>query len=154
MVDGARADPVGPARDIDRLREGLVRYCGYANEVGEAFRPLVPRVFVNASYGVSGAYVCADAAWRANATPVDASPSPAIEACDTLLWQGLASVAIPGAVVHQIVWAAGKAAPTGSRVPTLVGLASIPLIIKPIDHFVDYALDALVRPLYSPRKAE
>lgn len=34
---------------------------GYANEVGEAFRSLVPTAVVWLSYGVSGSYVLADA---------------------------------------------------------------------------------------------
>lgn len=33
---------------------------GYANEVGESFRPLIKKVFVNLSYAVSIGYVLAD----------------------------------------------------------------------------------------------
>ena len=33
---------------------------GYANEVGESFRPLVPKLFVNLSYGVAISYVLAE----------------------------------------------------------------------------------------------
>ena len=33
-----------------------IRYVGYSSDVGEAFRPLVPRWFVNATYGL-GKYV-------------------------------------------------------------------------------------------------
>lgn len=35
---------------------------GYANEVGEAFRPLIPKYLVNASYAVSISYALADCA--------------------------------------------------------------------------------------------
>ena len=50
--------------DMDALREGPVRLIGYSNEVGEAFRPLVPRWVVNSTYAAAGTYVVADAAWR------------------------------------------------------------------------------------------
>uniref|UniRef100_A0A7S0LDM7 Mitochondrial fission process protein 1 n=1 Tax=Coccolithus braarudii TaxID=221442 RepID=A0A7S0LDM7_9EUKA len=140
--------------DIDLLRTGLARYLGYANELGEAFHPLAPGWCYNASYAVAGTYVCADAAWRARALPADAPRSGALEAADTLLWQSLASVAIPGAVINRIVWAAGKFAPPASRIPTIAGLCAIPLIIKPIDHGVDAALDTFVRPLYPKQKEE
>ena len=40
---------------------------------------------------------------------------------------------------------AGRAT-TRPMVPTFCGLASIPLIIKPIDHAVDAAMDASLRP--------
>jgi len=96
---------------------------------------------VNCTYGVAGAYVCSDAAWRVRASP----RNPAVEAADTLLWQGLASIALPGLVINRIVWAVARAAPPPSRIPTLAGLAAIPLIIRPIDYVVDMLLDETVR---------
>uniref|UniRef100_A0A8C8X068 Mitochondrial fission process protein 1 n=2 Tax=Panthera TaxID=9688 RepID=A0A8C8X068_PANLE len=51
--------PRGAERDI--FRDTWVRYLGYANEVGEAFRSLVPAAVVWLSYGVSSSYVLADA---------------------------------------------------------------------------------------------
>ena len=46
--------------EVDIYRDTLLRYAGYANEVGEAFRPLVPGWCVPASYGVAITYVFAD----------------------------------------------------------------------------------------------
>lgn len=49
---------------------------GYANEVGESFRPLVPVPVVWASYGVATAYVTADAIDKGRkAAAVSATPS-------------------------------------------------------------------------------
>jgi len=138
--------------DRDFFRRGAVRFLGYANEVGEAFRPIVPRWAVNATYAVAGTYVCADAGWRAHTQPPTASHGKLVEAGDTLAWQTLASIAIPGAVINRIVWSVGKLAPGGSWLPTLAGLAAIPLIIKPIDHGVDWVLDNTVRTLYASEK--
>ena len=59
--------------NADAFRDGPVRLCGYANEVGESFRPLVSRWVVGASYGVAGTYVVADAAWRASHPPNERS---------------------------------------------------------------------------------
>ena len=144
------------ARDPDRLRIGPVRLLGYANEVGEAFRPLVSRWAVGASYGIAGAYVTADAAWRSTAPPP--GRSAVVEAADTFVWQGLASVAIPGAVINRIVWAVGHMSPASIArwSPTAAGLVSIPFIIKPIDHGVDRFMDGVARPMYSDaaRKSE
>jgi fission process protein 1 len=137
------------AGNRDALREGSVRLLGYANEVGESFRPLVPRQVVNASYAVAGSYVVADAVWRSELPPPGRSGM--VEALDTLLWQGLASVAIPGAVINRIVWAAGKLpTPVGASravLPTAVGLACIPFIVSPIDRGVDWFMDRCVRPM-------
>ena len=71
-----------PEFNADRLRQGPVRLLGYANEVGESFRPLWPRWAVGATYGVAGAYVTADAAWRAQQPPP--GTSKLVEAGDTV----------------------------------------------------------------------
>ena len=44
----------------DPLRDGPLRYMGYCNEVGEAFRPLVNVNWVRLSYVGSFGYVFAD----------------------------------------------------------------------------------------------
>lgn len=68
----------------------------------------------------------------------------------------LASVAIPGVIINRITWGSGKLLKlTKIRgfprkwSPTLIGLASIPLIIQPIDHGVDVAMDKTYRKYFS-----
>ena len=64
---------------------------------------------------------------------------------DVFLWQMAASVAIPGFTINTLCKLVGK---IGAPKPlvTAVGLASIPLIIHPIDQMVDTGLDATYRP--------
>lgn len=38
--------------------------------------------------------------------------------------------------------------------PTLIGLCSIPFIIHPIDHFVDYFMDNTYRKLFNQKNEE
>ena len=125
-----------------------MRLIGYANEVGEAFRPLVPSWAVNATYATAGTYVVADAAWRSTSLPPGSARGPLVEATDTFVWQTLASVLIPGFTINRVVWAASKVTVAGSRLPTLAVLGSIPFIVHPIDHGVDWLLDTFLRPLY------
>ena len=49
----------GSHDNVDLWRDTKVRYLGYANEVGEAFRPIAPRL-VRPSYAVAFAYVFGD----------------------------------------------------------------------------------------------
>ncbi|NXS38044.1 MTFP1 protein, partial [Pomatostomus ruficeps] len=113
----------------DLYRDTWVRYLGYANEVGESFRPLVPVPVVWASYAVATAYVTADAIDKGRkAATVSATPSsppcrslptlpltpvsPQVHAqdptrvgvavVDTFVWQSLASVAIPGFTINRL----------------------------------------------------
>ncbi|ROL44403.1 Mitochondrial fission process protein 1 [Anabarilius grahami] len=53
--------PEKQSKEVDIYRDTWVRFLGYANEVGEAFRALVPVSAVWASYAVATAYVSADA---------------------------------------------------------------------------------------------
>ena len=67
--------------------------------------------------------------------------------------QALASVIVPGFVVNRVV-AAARLATKLPMTATVAGLASIPIIIKPIDHAVDLGLDATLRPWLFPPKAD
>ncbi|KAJ1494189.1 mitochondrial 18 KDa protein-domain-containing protein [Baffinella frigidus] len=147
--------PKEGAEDI--FKDTALRYLGYTNEVGESFRPLVHGRLVAASYVVAGGYVCADAAdkairaWKERSLPEQQRKIFALErGFDTLMWQGLASVAIPGLVINRIVWAVGKLPLSGKAravAPTMIGLACIPLIIHPIDNAVHVVMDATSRPV-------
>ncbi|KAJ8578869.1 hypothetical protein ON010_g331 [Phytophthora cinnamomi] len=100
------------SKDKDIWRESLVRYLGYANELGESFRPIVPRLVVP-SYLFAFGYVLGDTVDKAskahkkalaegistlkrNAVVVDAT-------IDTLAWQTMASVVIPGFTINRVV---------------------------------------------------
>ncbi|CAG9558932.1 unnamed protein product [Danaus chrysippus] len=128
----------------DIFRDTWVRYLGYANEVGESFRAVVPVQVVRASYAVAFGYVLADTAdksWKMYKR--GGGPKKIIvETGDALLWQTLASVAIPGLVINrlcaftqtQLHRNASKVPLTTRKIITVsVGLISIPFIIHPID---------------------
>ena len=78
---------------------------------------------------------------------------------DTLLWQCFASVTIPGVTINLIVkasrWAVRRSpivlpALVMEWLPTATGLCSIPVIVKPIDATVDYAMDRTFRQIWQP----
>ncbi|KAL4125707.1 hypothetical protein PRIC2_009288 [Phytophthora ramorum] len=72
---------------------------------------------------------------------------------DTLAWQTMVSVVIPGLTINRVValscvavQRAAKNSPVVRRwAPTAIGLGVIPLIIHPIDSFVDAAMDKSLR---------
>lgn len=147
------------AKTVDIWRDSPLRYLGYANEVGEAFRPLYPR-FVVPSYGVAFLYVgcdTADKTWK-SAQNGDNNVDIFKKSSDALIWQTLASVLVPGQIIHAVTAVATKACNSSSlahlpsRVrmygPTAVGLAAIPFIIHPVDHAVDYFMDETYRKLW------
>uniref|UniRef100_A0A069DNA2 Mitochondrial fission process protein 1 n=1 Tax=Panstrongylus megistus TaxID=65343 RepID=A0A069DNA2_9HEMI len=141
----------------DIYRDTPIRYLGYSNEVGESFRSVMDVKWVWLSYGVASAYVLADTISKSSAARRHSIEAKNINALktgiDVLLWQGFASVAIPGFVINRICAGTNyilKRTPMKRNRKWLVvgaGLSAIPFIIKPIDHFVDYAMNKTIRPL-------
>lgn len=142
------------SKEYDMYRDSKLRYLGYSNEVGEAFRPLIHRNFVRASYLLATAYVCADTVDKSVRERQRGSSTKkiAVVTGDVFTWQMVASVIIPGITINRITWLTGfllrkadvrKA--FGKILPTAVGLCSIPLIIGPIDKFTDHLMDDTYR---------
>lgn len=169
-------------KEIDIYRDSVLRYAGYLNEIGEAFRPIIPGGIVTASYVGAITYVLADARSKAsyNTRINEGNKSCGLAgAIDTLAFQFIASIIFPGFVVNR--WVALCAYldyeqldvskflstqlhidPTAvitelagtpitpesvaSSVPTVCGLALIPLIVKPLDVLTEKILDLSVRP--------
>ena len=89
-----------PPASVDLYRDTPVRFLGYANELGESFKPLIPRVAYLGTYGVACAYVAADANDKYE------RDGDVARGVDALIWQALASVIVPGFVVNRVVAAA------------------------------------------------
>lgn len=146
------------------VNENILFYSsGYANEVGEAFRHMVPVKLVYLSYLVSSAYVISHSFTRGTvardrqqktlskgdtSTQINskASLSPTTAFLDTLIWQGLASVLVPGLVINRTcalsrlllyqVCRKNLSKTVRKWTVTGIGLGSIPFIIHPIDRCV------------------
>jgi fission process protein 1 len=175
------AEGLAAAKEVDLYRDTFVRYAGYANEVGESFKNLIPRASYKMSYAVAICYVLADAtdkglkaennysaiaaeqgATKGSLGEGNQGKNSSIEAVkasvDTLIWQSLASVIIPGFTINRIVWASKKLMDSevltkipGSAkkwAPTIIGLSFIPFIVHPIDEGVTRLLDMTIRQFY------
>lgn len=158
-------DPIEekPSKTVDIYRDTWVRLLGYANEVGESFRALVPVSLVWGSYAVATAYVTADAVDKGKKAAVAHGDNPgkttqvAVAVVDTFVWQALASVIIPGFTINRVCAASlfllGRTTkwplPVRKWTTTAIGLSTIPFIITPIDRSVDFLLDSSLRKVYS-----
>jgi fission process protein 1 len=179
---GNKSEQAPPPPSHNIFRDSALRYAGYANEIGESFRYQIPRLVVP-TYVIAGLYVVADAVstghetWQnsstrkqgtndVNSTSLSTSLSNSntttvwqdtiYATADTLLWQTLASVVVPGATINLVVKASRLAVHrirsplllpvvVAKWLPTVIGIGSIPLIVQPIDHTIDYMLDNSTR---------
>uniref|UniRef100_A0A673YGK5 Mitochondrial fission process protein 1 n=1 Tax=Salmo trutta TaxID=8032 RepID=A0A673YGK5_SALTR len=140
------------------LRSYLTLACnlvptGYANEVGEAFRALVPVSAVWATHAVATVYVSADALDKGKKAGCwFKSPSrQGGKICRSLqrwwtcfVWQALASVAIPGFTINRVCAASLYLLGRTRHLP----LSTIPFIIHPIDRSVVYLGTFAIRCLW------
>lgn len=146
--------------EVDIYRDTPIRLLGYANEVGEAFRPIVHVNWVRFSYGIASAYVVADTVDKSRIMNEEISSSDKsrgkkilVTAVDTLLWQTFASVIIPGFTINRIcalslytLKRASSFPPNAQKyITTAIGLGCIPFIFKPIDKLVDFLMDESYR---------
>mmetsp|Transcript_43333 Transcript_43333/g.97945 ORF Transcript_43333/g.97945 Transcript_43333/m.97945 type:complete len:260 (+) Transcript_43333:81-860(+) len=150
--------------EVDIYRDTLLRYAGYANEVGEAFAPIVPAAVVPASYAVAITYVLADTVDKTKKAfsggkyeEIAKNNCALIEGFDALIWQLAASVALPGYTIHQIVLVTvailgslGLTEGLFEYLPTAVGLLTIPFIVKPLDELAEVGMDVTLRKLWNP----
>ncbi|CAN7985580.1 unnamed protein product [Ixodes hexagonus] len=147
-------------KEVDIYRDTPVRLLGYANEVGEAFRPLVHVNVVRLSYAVASAYVLADTADKVVKADKAKCTDDAMHrrkllttAADTLVWQALASVIVPGFTInrvcalslHLLKHYSGLTLTTCKWTTTGIGLSCIPFIVSPIDHGIHMLMDRTVR---------
>ncbi|CAH3153376.1 unnamed protein product, partial [Porites evermanni] len=138
-----------------------ILFVGYANELGEAFRTHIPRLMYLGSYGIASTYCLADSIDKGrrcyqqnNHLNNYLQKRKAVEtSVEAAIWQGLASVIIPGFTINRICAASrftlkrvARTMPPRAQtwVTTFVGLSAIPLIIKPIDGLVDKIMDGLI----------
>ena len=137
-------------KNVDPYRETSLRYMGYANELGEAFTSYLPEWGLPASYCVAASYVMFDTIDKGQkafdaAEEEDKFTDTLRISTETLTWQMLASVFWPGSIIRVIVnMAAHMAGNEHQFLPTLVGLAAIPLIVKPIDTTVDKLMETSI----------
>lgn len=179
--------------EFDPLRDGPLRYLGYSNELGEAFSAWLFPGGVSLSYAVAIGYVLFDTWDKYTKTLTEAEEAlgarrlPGVvdkdrlvsiigleRGVDTLVWQLLASVILPGYTIHTVV---GISSNICNRVlesslgddlfsrlgdtfmlepaslqnlsekslPTVLGLLAIPFIVHPIDSAVHGILNATLR---------
>ncbi|CAH0548756.1 unnamed protein product [Brassicogethes aeneus] len=147
------------AKKTDLYRETPVRYLGYANELGEAFRAFLGSKLVNVTYGIASLYVLADTtdkSIQAHKTHFDEKnhvKKVIFTTADTLIWQFLASVIIPGVTINRVCATSNYLLKKVEKLPknnrkylvTAIGLVTIPFIIHPIDNMVDDLLDVSLR---------
>ena len=134
---------------LSKAAAANARYVAYSSDVGEAFRPVIPRWAVTATYGVAIAYVAGDVGYTGYVESQRPGGNVARATAHAALFQGAASLVGPAIIIHQAVHAAQGVAKRSGRFvrwgPTLTGLAIIPflpvMLDEPCEHAIGYLFD-------------
>jgi mitochondrial fission process protein 1 len=120
---------------------------GYANEVGEALENYLPDWGLPASYCVAATYVIFDTFDKGqkafDAAPRNERLEESLKAStETFIWQILASLFWPGGVIRLTVNMLDLLIPGDNEyLSTTLGILLIPVIVRPIDEFVDEIME-------------
>ncbi len=141
-------DPVGRylalASRVGRLFGSASRYSAYSSDVGEAFRPVAPRAFVWATYGLAFGYVGTDILYNSFIAEEEKRSVKRAVAHATV-FQGLASLLAPFVIIHTAGGGVQKLVKDQKPFvrkwsPTVTGLAIIPLLPSMVDEPIEHAV--------------
>jgi fission process protein 1 len=146
------------SEEYDVFKDSLLRYVGYSNEIGEAFRPVVRISAVRFSYLLEMIYFFADTfhkGFKAYGNPKDQESKTlgALKASSyTMLWQFLASIAIPAFAINRTVKLTGYLVRNSQfksivnkYIPTMIGLGLIPVLPYVLDPLVDDVMNKALK---------
>jgi hypothetical protein len=134
----------------DPLLDTSLRYLGFINDVGEAGKAFLPRPLNNATYVATGSYAVG-AVWNARRRQTKADPTVDLQrlTVDQSIFHLLATFAVTPICVHYTKHAAEsallKTALKGPILPAIIGLASIPVLVPPIDNATHLLLNKAYR---------
>lgn len=136
----------------DFFRDPPGRWLGYCHVLGNALpTTLVSPMAKLWLFRTTVTYVAFDAVYKA----IDnRRPNPVLKAADALIWQGLASILLPGLVIGGVARGSNMlmetlkvAKPMNRFIPLGLVILTLPLFGDAMDQVVDIVMDHTTRPL-------
>lgn len=144
------------AKEYDIYKDSYLRYLGYSNEIGEAFRKVTSRGFVAFTYLLEFGYFAGDTFHKGHKAYHDCKDHEnqiyhvIKHSGYTILWQFFATCLIPPLAIHLVVGRTHNyltrrnfSANSIRYIPLSLGLIMIPLFNIYIDPIVGDTLDNL-----------
>jgi len=133
-------------------------YVRHLSKIGESVRPILPRKVVGFLYWITWSYCIVDINVKVYSVRDQGREKMAYCALDTSIWHIFGSIILPRIAIHNIVKYSGNLLNNvfgfadktriGKYGPSIIGIASIPLMISPIDYITDISMDKSIRKLY------
>jgi fission process protein 1 len=149
-------------KEYDIFKDSALRYIGYSNELGEAFRPIIPSKVVTYSYIIEFAYFICDTVHKGHKAFLDNRHDEDVikhiskASIYTMTWQCFASVMLPAFTINRIVKLFAYISKHYSKnkyiisyFPTFIGLTLIPILPSILDPFVDKVMEETLGRYYA-----
>jgi fission process protein 1 len=149
-------------KEYDIFKDSELRYIGYSNEIGEAFRPIIPSRIVTYSYILEFVYFISDTihkghkAYIENKHDKDVIKHISKASIYTITWQCFASVILPAFTINRLVKLFGYLTRHYSKnryiisyFPTFIGLSIIPVLPGILDPIVDKVMEETLGKYYT-----
>jgi fission process protein 1 len=140
--------------EYDIFKDSVLRYLGYSNEIGEAFRPIISTKIVTYSYLLEFVYFISDTVHKGHKAYIDNKNKEDVmrhiskASIYTMVWQCFASVILPAFTINRIVKLFGYLSRNYSNnrfivkyFPTFIGLTVIPILPGILDPIVNKAME-------------
>jgi fission process protein 1 len=147
--------------EYDIFKDSALRYLGYSNEIGEAFRPIIPLRIVAYSYIIEFSYFISDTIHKGHKAYQDYKHHDDVirhiskASFYTVIWQCFASVVLPAFTINRIVKLIGYISKHFTKnqlmikySPTIIGLIVIPILPIVLDPIVDKAMEKILGQQY------
>lgn len=126
------------ASNDNPLVNTALRYNGFWNDVGEACKSFLPRPLYMASYVATAAYATSCVYYTARRE--SNNPKQVDKVKDAILWHSLATVSVTPTLIASLKFILKRAGVSKVRC-AVIGVASIPLIVPPVDNLVTHVMN-------------
>ena len=135
-----------------------LRSITYLNQAGKTANKMfiIPNNYLNTLYQIAWAYVVLDVIYKANKVKSHGPQVVGLSCLDTTVWHLLASFAIPTVILNVVINGSNQLLSVGGRytnkftmiTPIVLGLATLPFIVEPVDSFTSFTLNCTIRKFY------
>ena len=135
-----------------------LRSITYLNQIGSTANKMfiIPNSYLSTLYQIAWGYVIIDIMYKGNKVKSKGKEAVFFSCIDTTVWHSLASFALPSLILNSVISGSyfllsfnGKFVNRFSMMtPIVLGFATLPFIIEPIDKTTSFMLNSTIRKGY------
>jgi len=124
--------------DSDPLKNSVLRYNGFWNDLGEACKNFLPKSVYISTYVATGTYAALSVYYTNKRLKENNDSQRIKKTIDCSIWHFFATVSITPLVISKLK----KSIKTNNKwIPSVVGIGSIPILVPPVDNLTTFVMN-------------